>query len=135
MTVPAPGAQPVPGIAASPPAVVDGVDVDAVALAVQQCPAVSGLDGGRFGEVASYLPGRRVTGVMTGDGRVRVQVRSRWGIPAAVLARQITAALAPVTSHPVHVVIADIDDPPTLPPGPGPAAGMPGPAATGPAPQ
>jgi hypothetical protein len=126
---------PVPGTAAPLPAVVDGVDVDVVALAVQQCPAVSGLDGGRFGEVASYLPGRRVTGVVVGSGRVRVQVRSRWGVPAAVLARQITAALAPVTSKPVDVVIADIDDPPGLPPGAGPAAGMAGPAAAGPAPR
>ena len=119
MTVPSSGAPPVPGT--SPPAVVDGVDADAVAVAVQQCPGVSALDGGRFGEVASYLPGRRVTGVVAGSGQVRVQVRSRWGIPAAVLAQQITAALVSVTSHPVHVVIADIDDPPGLPPGSGQA--------------
>lgn len=110
MTVPPPPAAP------PPVTLVDGVDVDAVALAVQQCPGVSGLDGGRFGEVATYLPGRRVTGVVAGGGRVTVQVRSRWGIPVAGLAAQITAALARVTGHPVDVVIADIDDP-------GPAGG------------
>src|SRR5881398_3708720 len=38
---------------------IDGVDVDAVAAAVQACPDVAGLDGGKFGEVASYLPGRK----------------------------------------------------------------------------
>ena len=51
-------------------AVIDGVDVDAVAAAVPGCAGVAALDGGPFGEVVSYLPGRRVTGVVVGDGRV-----------------------------------------------------------------
>jgi hypothetical protein len=98
-------------------AVIDGVDVDAVAAAVTGCEGVAALDGGSFGEIASYLPGRKVAGVVVGNGRVTVQVRSRWGIPAANLAARITAMLAPLTGHrPVDVVIADIDDPPaTLP--------------------
>ena len=95
------------------PAVIDGVDVDAVAAAVQGCTGVAALDGGPFGQVASYLPGRKVTGVVVGDGRVTVQVRSRWGVPAPDLAALIAAVLAPLTGpRPVDVVIADIDDPP-----------------------
>jgi hypothetical protein len=95
------------------PGVVDGIDVAAVAAVVLGCAGVSGLDGGRFGEVASYLPGRQVAGVVVRDGRVRVQVRSRWAVPAPALAAGITAALAPLTgSRPVDVVIGDIDDPP-----------------------
>jgi hypothetical protein len=113
-------------VPAAAAALIDGVDVDAAALAVLSCPGVSGLDGGRFGEVASYLPGRRVAGVIASGGRVRVQVRSRWGIPVADLAAQITAALGPVTGHLVDVIIADIDDPPAVagraPAGPGPGA-------------
>jgi hypothetical protein len=99
------------------PAVIDGIDVDAVAVAVRGCAGVSALDGGRFGEVATYLPGRIVAGVVVGDGRVTVQVRSRWGVPAADLAALITVVLAPlIGSRPVDVIIADIDDPPaTLP--------------------
>ncbi len=74
------------------------------------------LDGGRFGEVASYLPGRTVAGVVVSGGRVLVQVRSRWGVPAPALAAAITRALRPVTGdRPVDVVIADIDDPPGAP--------------------
>ena len=42
------------------PAVIDGIEVDAVAAAVAGCAGVSALDGGPFGEVASYLPGRKV---------------------------------------------------------------------------
>jgi hypothetical protein len=97
-------------------AVIDGVDVDAAAAAVLGCAGVAGLDGGRFGEVASYLPGRTVTGVVASGGRVRVQVRSRWGIPAPDLAVLITRVLRPLAGpRPVDVVIADIDDPPGAP--------------------
>jgi hypothetical protein len=98
------------------PSVVDGVDVDAVAAAVRACAGVAELDGGRFGEVASYLPGRKVPGVVVSEGRVLVQVRSRWGIAAPELAALITTALVPLTrGKPVDVVIADIDDPPGTP--------------------
>jgi hypothetical protein len=54
---------------------------------------------------------------MISDGRVKVQVRSRWGIPAPYLAALITAVVAPLTrGRPVDVVIGDIDDPPCTPP-------------------
>jgi hypothetical protein len=97
-------------------AVIDGIDVDAVAAAVRACPGASGLDGGPFSGVASYLPGRKVEGIVVRDGRVRVQVRARWAVPAPELAAQITAMLAPLTGNrPVDVVIADIDDPPAAP--------------------
>ena len=97
-------------------AVIDGVDVDTVAAAVRSCPGVSGLDSGQFSEVASYLPGRKVEGIVVSGGRVTVQVRSQWGVPAPELAASITAVLAPLTGNrPVDVVIADIDDPPGAP--------------------
>jgi len=49
-------------------------------------------------------------------GRVRVQIRSRWGVPAPDLAARITAVLAPLSGRrPVDVVIADIDDPVGVP--------------------
>ena len=77
---------------------------------------MSGLHGGRYGEVTTYLPGRIVRGVVVGGGRVRVQVRSAWGTEAPALAAAITAALAPLTGNrPVDVAIADIDDPPFSP--------------------
>jgi hypothetical protein len=97
-------------------AIVYGVDVDAVAAAVRACPGVSGLHGGRYGEVTTYLPGRVVRGVVVDANRVRVQVRSGWGVEAPALAAAITAALAPLTGdRAVDVAIADIDDPPFTP--------------------
>lgn len=115
MTVPPPGRTP-------GHAVIDGIDVDAVAAAVRSCAGVSALDGGWFGEAATYLPGRTVDGVVVGDGRVAVQVRSRWGVAAPDLAARITAALAPLTgARRVDVVIADIDNPPVTWPADRPA--------------
>ena len=97
-------------------AIIDGIDVDAVVAAVRACPGVSGLHGGRYGEVTTYLPGRVVRGVVVGGGRVRVQVRAAWGAEAPTLAAAITAVLAPLTGNrPVDVAIADIDDPPFTP--------------------
>jgi hypothetical protein len=106
VTIPAPG-----GVGES--AVVDGVDVDAVAAEVRECDGVSGLDGGPYHEVATYLPGRTIDGVSVAGGRVQVQVRSRWGVEAPLLAALIKLTLAPLAgSRPVDVTIADIDDPP-----------------------
>jgi hypothetical protein len=95
-------------------AVIDGVDVDTVAAAVAGCAGVSALDGGQFGEVATtYLPGRKVAGVVVADGRVKVRVRAQWGVPVPDLAALITLMLAPVTgSRPVDVTISEVDDPP-----------------------
>ena len=127
-----PGTPPASSVAA----VIDGVNVDTVAAAVQACPGVSGLDGGRFGEVASYLPGRRVPGVVVRKDSVLVQIRARWGVPAADLLSQVTAVVTPlIGARLVEVVVADIDDPPApgscLPPAPGAASGVPLPGAPG----
>jgi len=97
----------------APSAVIDGVDIDAVAAAVRACPAVEDLDGGRVGEVATYLPGRRVPGVQVGSDTVLVQVRGRWGVPAVEVATQIRRALAALTAgRRIDVVLADLGDPP-----------------------
>ena len=95
----------------------DSTEIDAIAAIVRGCAGVSALDSGPFGEVASYLPGRIVPGVAVDDSRIRVQVRSEWGVPATDLAAQITAAVAPLAGpRPVDVTIADIDDPPAAQP-------------------
>jgi hypothetical protein len=95
-------------------AIIEGVDVDAVATAVGTCAGVAGLTGGPYHEVATYLPGRTIDGVAVSGGRVRVQVRSRWGVEAPLLGTLIKTVLTPLTgARPVDVTIADIDDPPT----------------------
>jgi hypothetical protein len=45
-----------------------------IAAAVTAHPAVAGLHGGIFGAVATYLPGRRLTGVRVGEGDEPVEL-------------------------------------------------------------
>lgn len=108
------------------PVMIDGIDVEMIAAAVRRCAGVSALDGGPYGEVATYLPGRKVVGVVIGDGQVTVQVRAAWGVPAPELAALITTAASPLAGHRlIDVVIADMDDPPCAPGQPWPDPGLP----------
>ena len=52
---------------------------ESLAEEVLALPGVAGLHGGLFGEVATYLPGRRVTGIRLEDERTDVHVSVEWG--------------------------------------------------------
>jgi hypothetical protein len=75
-------------------------------------PAVRRLDGGPFGTTASYLPGRRVTGVrIVGSGEeVEVSVVLRLsGTPLPEVVRQLRDRVTAVAGRvPVHVTVADL---------------------------
>jgi hypothetical protein len=72
----------------------------ALAAAVGRC---------RFGEVTSYLPGQRISGVAIGPAGVRVSVISTATATATSLVAEISAALAPlIGSCPVAITWADI---------------------------
>lgn len=90
--------------AAEPPS-----PLDRVAAAVAAVPGVAGLDGGPFGEVTTYLPGRRLAGVADRGDRLSVSVVARQGNPLPALADRIRAAVRAVDPRPVQVVIADLD--------------------------
>lgn len=95
-------------------AYVQGVNVDALATAVGGCAGVSALFAGRFREVGTYLPGRRVAGIEVDPSTVTVHVRSRWGVSAARLREEVSLATTGLlAAHSLHLVIADIDDPPS----------------------
>jgi uncharacterized alkaline shock family protein YloU len=86
------------------------IDVDAVADAVDSCPAVVRRSAGRAVEVATYLPGHRVEGVRAGDGRIEVHVEVCYGSHLPSVADEIRSAVAARTGiDPVDVVIADVD--------------------------
>ena len=80
-------------------------EIAALALAV---PDVIRLHAGRFGEVATYLPGRRVTGVKIGDDLIEVHVVVAGQVPVQRTAQSIHEALATVVATPVHVFIEDV---------------------------
>jgi len=94
------------------PALVEGVDVDALAAAVRGCPAVDDLDGGRLGGVATYLPGRRVPGIRIGDDRIEVHVRGVWDRPVGLIAEQVRSAVATLSGgRIIDVVLTDVAEP------------------------
>ena len=72
---------------------------DAVVAAVRSHPAVAHLDGGPYGTIACYLPGRRVVGVRLGEPGepVEVSVVVRLGIPLPQLATQLRRLIIAVT--------------------------------------
>ncbi|WP_219418699.1 hypothetical protein [Pseudonocardia nigra] len=84
-------------------------DPDRIAAAVLACPQVAGLHGGRFGEVATYLPGRRVTGIRITPTEVAVHVVARYPAAVTEIDRGIRRALHGRTGGlPVTVVIEDL---------------------------
>ena len=93
-------------------AVVDGIDLDAVAAAARSCAAVDNLCPGPRGGVVSYLPGRQVAGVRVAHDHVVISVRGRWGVPVSELASQVRAAVTGlVAPRRVDVVVADLAEP------------------------
>ena len=94
------------------PAVIDGVDLDAVAAAARSCAAVDDLCPGPWGGVVSYLPGRQVAGVRVASDHVVISVRGRWGIPVSELAGQIHAAVGELVAlRRIDIVVADLTEP------------------------
>ncbi len=84
---------------------------DRIAEAVLQHPCVRRLDGGEFGTIASYLPGRRVVGVRAGERgepvEVSVVLLLDRPLPEIVadLRRRVSAVAGPVA---VDITISDI---------------------------
>jgi uncharacterized alkaline shock family protein YloU len=96
---------------------------DTVAAAVLTVAGVAGLHAGMFGEVGTYLPGRRVPGVRITDDVIEVHVTLFFGAPVRETAARIRTAVAPlVASGRVDVTVEDVVAPaaaPTAPTSPG----------------
>jgi uncharacterized alkaline shock family protein YloU len=87
-------------------------DLEAVAAAALGCPLIAGLTGGAFGEIATYLPGRRVVGVRDTGGTIEIHVVARWGTPLPEVADVVRAAVAThADGRPVAVFVDDIEVP------------------------
>lgn len=103
------------------PAVVDGVDLDAVAAAVHGCPAIADLSPGPWGGVVTYLPGRQLAGVRVASDHVLISIRGRWGIPVPEMARQVRTAVAGLVGpRRVDLEVADLAGVPGEAPAGGP---------------
>jgi hypothetical protein len=83
-------------------------DPDLIAAAVLAVPQVAALSGGRVGEIATYLPGRRVEGVRVRCAQVEVHVVAWYGPTMAEVGAAVHAAVADAVG-PVEVIVG-IDD-------------------------
>lgn len=81
---------------------------EVVAATVLAVPGVVRLHRGRFGELATYLPGRRVIGVRIDERGTEVHVVVRDDVPAVDTAGRIQRAVSAVAPMPVRVHIEDI---------------------------
>ena len=91
-------------------------DLEAVAAAALGSPLIAGLTGGRFGDVATYLPGRRLVGVREVDGTIEVHVVAKWGTPLPEVADVVRAAVAThAGGAPVAIFVDDIEVPDEVP--------------------
>ncbi|MEP6814747.1 MAG: hypothetical protein ABI873_04255 [Marmoricola sp.] len=82
---------------------------DSVAAAALSVPGVTDLHSGAFGEVGTYLPGRRVRGVRLADDVTEVHVVLRIGAAVLPTAEAVRAAVAPLVSTRVDVFVEDVD--------------------------
>lgn len=83
-----------------------------VADAVLAHPDVVRLSGGTFGAIATYLPGRRLVGVVLGEGEepTRIGVVLRLGAPVHATAAALRRLVAAETgARRVDVVVADVE--------------------------
>ena len=81
---------------------------EVVAATVLAVPGVVKLHGGRFGELATYLPGRRVIGVRIDERGTEVHVVVSAAVPPVDTAGRIQRAVSAVAPMPVRVHIEDI---------------------------
>jgi uncharacterized alkaline shock family protein YloU len=80
-----------------------------IADAVSAVPGVAALSGGRLGGVGTYLPGRRITGVLIRGEDIEVHVVGRYGVPVAEIAAEVRRAVEPSAGdRTVHVIIEDL---------------------------
>lgn len=93
-----------------------GAEAEAVAAMVRSCRAVVDLAGGDFGEVATYLPGKRITGVRVTDDRIDVHLVGRYGIPIPALAAEVRTALTHLArGRAVDIRVEDLGPAPSTP--------------------
>lgn len=83
-------------------------DADRIAAVVMATAGVAALHGGMFGEVATYLPGRRVSGIRMSTDRVDVHVSLTLNAPVRDTASAIQRAVAAITDLPVDITIEDL---------------------------
>lgn len=85
--------------------------VDRLEAAVLAVDGVEGLHAGVLGEVATYLPGRRVGGLRLRDGGCEVHVVLGFASPVVETADRVRDAVRGLVDGPVDVTVEDVAPP------------------------
>jgi len=99
---------------------IESTTADQIAAAVLAVPGVAGLHGGLFGEVATYLPGRRIAGIRLSEDRGEVHIIAHLNGSVLETAEQAQRAASAIAGYPIDVVVDDLasdDDPTSTPAG------------------
>lgn len=86
-------------------------DADRIAARVLTVPGVAGLHGGRFGEVATYLPGRRVLGVALTEATCAIHLVVAYPNNVCDVAHAVRVAITTLVSVPVTITVEDVAAP------------------------
>ncbi|GAA4862769.1 hypothetical protein [Actinomycetospora straminea] len=100
-----PGSPEAPGLGPLP---------ERIAEALLAHPAVAALSGGPFGTLATYLPGRRLPGIVLGDAGEpdRIGVVLRFGAPVGATAAELRRIVAAASGNRrVDVTVTDLEFP------------------------
>lgn len=81
---------------------------DSVAEAVLSVSGVAALHAGEFGEVATYLPGRKVVGVRIDAERCDIHISAEYPCDVNGVASGVRAAVSPLVPVTVAVTVEDI---------------------------
>ena len=84
---------------------------DQVAEAVLSVPGVHALHGGVLGEVATYLPGRRVAGVRLLEGVTQVHLVLDWDAPMSATIDEVRERVSALVPGVVHLAVEDVQGP------------------------
>ena len=86
-----------------------GALAESIAAATAGVPGVAGLSGGKFGQVATYAPNRKIDGVRFAGADVEVHVVAEWVASLPQLADDVRTALMPLTAgRSVSVFVDDL---------------------------
>jgi hypothetical protein len=85
-----------------------------IANRVDECPPVARRSAGKFGTVATYLPGRRIDGVRFDEhGTLEVHVELHWGCDFETVRREVFSAIRSAwPTGTTQLFIENIDLPP-----------------------
>ncbi|MFJ2297639.1 Asp23/Gls24 family envelope stress response protein [Oerskovia paurometabola] len=96
-----------------PDDVAQGETAERIVAAVLAVPGVVRLHAGVFGEVATYLPGRAVTGVRLRPEETEVHLVVSTDRPIPAVARDVHESVRALTPGPVRVYVEDVESPPS----------------------